>query len=70
MTMQPVDSSAIRAIGHDPESNKLRVQFQTGGTYEYDGVPAEVHADLMAAPSIGRHHSQNIRGLYSSTKVL
>jgi KTSC domain len=69
MKMQPVESSNIRSIGHDAESNTLRVEFKNGGTYEYDGVPAEVHDDLIDAPSKGQHLHKHIRGMYPAKRV-
>jgi hypothetical protein len=65
MTMERVESGNIREVGHDPASNTLRIRFIHGGTYDYFGVPAEAHADLMAAASKGQHFHQHIRGRYA-----
>jgi hypothetical protein len=73
--MTPVTSSNIHAIGHDPVTNTLKVQFKDKSgaptaTWEYDGVPAEKHAALMAAtPSIGSHFAKNIKGQHEGRKV-
>jgi len=54
--MVKVVSSNAHMIGHDPDANELHVQFKSDGpTYIYDGVTADEHAELMAAPSIGKH---------------
>jgi hypothetical protein len=66
MKMEPVNSSAIKAVAHDPATDQLRVQFPSGKTHVYYGVPAEEHAKLMGADSIGSHFSRNIRGVYKS----
>lgn len=69
MQMQPVESSQIEAIGHDPESNTLRVRFKSGGEYEYADVPAEAHQALMAAPSVGSHFHKHVRNAFAATRV-
>jgi hypothetical protein len=47
MTMQPVNSSNIAAIGYDPETQTLAIEFRSGGTYEYYDVPEQVFEGLM-----------------------
>jgi hypothetical protein len=70
MTLTPVNSSGIAAIGHDPVTNTLRVQFTSGATYEYAGVSAEHHTNLIGAKSIGQHFQTHIRcGGFKHTKV-
>lgn len=64
MELTPVTSSSIRAIGHDPSTNTLAVQFVSGRTYHYHGVTSDEHAALMAAPSIGKHHNAHVRGKF------
>lgn len=53
MQMQPVNSSAIAAVGH--EGTTLRVQFTSGDTYEYQDVDADRFNALITAESPGRH---------------
>jgi hypothetical protein len=52
MNMQPVDSSAIKAIGY--EDGTMRVEFGSGGVYEYQGISQGVYDNLVNAPSIGK----------------
>lgn len=59
--LTPVTSSNIAAVGHDPSTNELHVQFKSGGTHIYSGVTAEDHNDLIAAESIGSHFHRHIR---------
>jgi hypothetical protein len=59
--MQAVESSAIKSIGHHPQTNTLRVEFLTGGVYDYPEVTAEEHQLIMAAESKGRHIAKHIR---------
>ena len=37
-----VSSSNIRAIGYDPQSQALELEFLNGGIYQYLGVPQTV----------------------------
>jgi hypothetical protein len=61
MTMEPVESSNLKEVGYDPDTQVLRVKFHNGGLYEFDGVSEEKHAALMAADSKGRHFMTHIR---------
>lgn len=61
MKMEPVESSAIKAVGYDPKSKLLAVQFTSGDTYHYENVPEHVHEGLMSARSVGGHFHQHIR---------
>lgn len=57
VTMAPVTSSQIAAIGHDAENNHLYVQFhpskkeqeagKAGSVYRYDNFEASHHAALL-----------------------
>lgn len=66
--MTPVESSSIAAIDHDPDSNTLMVEFKTGQTYHYAGVPASAHAALMASKSKGMHFQAHIRGKFDAVR--
>ena len=59
VTMQPVQSAAMKAVGHDPASNTLWVQFPSGKHYSYPDVSAGEHSALMSAPSLGKHFNQH-----------
>jgi len=62
MSLTPVSSTAIRAIGYDGYT--LVVVFRNTGRYDHPGVPYEVYAGLMAASSKGAFYNRNIRGRY------
>lgn len=62
MSMMPVSSAAIRAVGYD--GHTLRVEFHNTGVYDHPGVPYSVYAGLMAASSKGRYYNRHIRGRY------
>ncbi|MDB5663090.1 MAG: hypothetical protein JWN59_1428 [Sphingomonas bacterium] len=67
--MPPVDSSAILTIDHDAATARLVIRFVSGRRYAYAGVPAEVYAAMLAAPSMGVFFNAHIRGVYPFTAV-
>ncbi len=69
MERRPVASSVIRAVGYDPKTKVLAVEFHTGRLYEYARVPAKIAAVLPAAPSIGSYFNRYIRTRYSAVEV-
>ena len=64
MEMIPVQSSDVAAVGYDQETHTLRIQFVTGATYDYSGVPCEDYSDLLAASSKGKYLNARIKGHY------
>lgn len=69
MEMQFVDSSNIERIGYDPDSNTLRIEFKTSGTYDYHNVPESVFDEIKLASSVGRYYAANVKHAYAYTKV-
>lgn len=67
--MVPVQSSNVKAIGHDPETQELHVHFHNGGQYVYAEVPAEKHQALVAADSIGNHLHAHIKGKHAHRRL-
>jgi hypothetical protein len=61
MERQPVKSSQIVSIGHDPATRELHIEFNSGGVYRYEDVSVEEHQALIAAESIGKHFGKFIR---------
>lgn len=55
MRRKPVDSSSLVSVGYDPKRRILEIEFEGGGVYDYLGVPPEVFAALMEAPSKGAY---------------
>lgn len=64
--MKKVQSSNIEAVGWT--DGKLTVHFKNGTAYHYDGVPADVHAKLMTAESVGKHFNEFIKGKFDHKK--
>lgn len=65
--MIPCESSQIAAIGHDPETNTLAIQFPAktgiGSVYHYQNFTAEDFAAFSAAESKGAHFGKHIKPL-------
>ena len=64
-----VKSRDLAIVGYDPETKTLEVAFRNGGVYQYTGVPAQIHQNLMSASSHGTYFNQNIKDRYPSTKL-
>lgn len=64
MQLETVDSSAIHAIGYDPDLRVLEVIFNTGRIYQFTDVPPEQFEALRRAESKGRYFSEHIRGVH------
>jgi hypothetical protein len=60
----PIDSSALEAVAYDAATQRLEIEFRDGRTYEYRNIPAEVHRDLMRAPSKGQYFNAAIRARF------
>lgn len=70
MIRQSVTSSNLRAVGYDPITRTLEIEFQDGAVYQYDGVPPDVHAGLMQASSHGSYHHRHIKNRYPYRRIL
>mgnify|MGYP001561616820 CR=1 FL=1 len=61
-------STLIQALGYDPDTATLGVQFHDGAVYHYQHVTPAVYAGLLGATSLGSHFGQFIRGQYIAVK--
>jgi len=57
--MQPVQSSNIKAVGHDGKD--LFVQFHSGATWRYAEVPKATFDEMRAHHSVGSYFAKFIR---------
>ena len=69
MERKRISSSKIRAIGYDPKSQILEVEFNDGKLLAYSGVSPEVHRRFMAAPSPVAFFDDKIDENYPSRRV-
>jgi hypothetical protein len=64
ITMHPVKSSNVKAIGHDGEN--LIVDFLNGRAYRYLGVPESILMDGLGAISVGKWLNTAIKPVYAA----
>lgn len=62
MDRTPVTSSAIKSVGHDPDTNTLEVEFHNGTIEQHADRTAEHFSAFVGAESIGKHYHQEYRG--------
>jgi YD repeat-containing protein len=60
MERKKVNSSKLRSVGYDERGRVLEVELTDGSVFQYNGVSAEVHRRLMAAPSIVSYYQDKI----------
>ena len=64
MDMIPVRSSAISAVGYDPDTLRMYIRFQQGHTYTFCRVPQHIFDGLLSATSKGTYYDHHIRDRY------
>ncbi len=64
MQIKSVNSSAISAVGYDPQSGIMSITFKQGKTYDFCGVPQHIYDGLISAGSVGSYYNSNIRDRY------
>lgn len=69
MNRVPVISSNISEIGYDQASSILEVLFTNGTLYQYNGVPAQVHDELMVASSHGSFLNSYVKGRFPYVRL-
>lgn len=62
--MQPVTSTAIRAVGYDEPSQRLRIEFVQGKAYDFCAVPQTMFKALVNAASKGKFYHNTIKDQY------
>ena len=72
MQRQTVDSTQLKSVGFDEESNTLEIEFQKGSVYQYSGPRVKEYYDgLMAAQSsgdsVGQYFNRVIRHCTDTT---
>jgi hypothetical protein len=64
MKMLRVRSSAIRAVGYNPVTRRMKIKFIQGDTYDFCGVPPHIYERLLNARSKGTYYNDHIRDRY------
>ncbi|MFM0432328.1 KTSC domain-containing protein [Paraburkholderia aspalathi] len=75
ITLDSIVSSQIGAIGHDPLTNTLAMQFKAkkdAPVYHYANVDAAMFEALKTAESVGKHFATHIKAFplqYPSKRI-
>jgi hypothetical protein len=74
MEMQPVVSSNISALGYDPATRTLRIEFKPSRTgkgpqYDYFDVEPATVDEMVKAESMGSFFRANIMGVHKFERV-
>ncbi len=65
MNMINVDSTAMNAIGYDPKTRVLRIEFVQGQPYNFCNVPQNIFDGLKNAIGFhGEYFNDHIRDKY------
>jgi len=67
MVRFPVSSSNLRSIGYS--DGTLEIEFNSGGIYQYRGVPESAYMSLMSASSKGTYFHNFIKDRYPTVKI-
>ncbi len=69
MNRQFVQSSNLKSVGYDRETNVLEIEFHSGGVYQYLNVPESVFKALLNAVSKGTYFHDNIKERYRYKRI-
>jgi len=57
-------STHIARIQYNPDNARLRVEFRSGSTYEYEDVPYDVVNGFIEAESAGKYFNAHVKSKY------
>lgn len=69
MDRYPVSSSHLAAVGYEPSSLTLEIEFKDGSVYQYFDVPEFEYYELVNSSSVGRYFHSNIEDHYQYTRL-
>jgi hypothetical protein len=69
MNVTAVESFTLATIAYDRTRGLLQLEFSSRAVYQYFGVPASVHEDLLRAPSKGSYFNRAIRGRFPFSRI-
>ena len=65
----PVESSAVEAVGYDPEDRDLYIRYVGGAVYAYVDVPEDRYRALLEADSKGTFVNREIKPHYRHRRL-
>jgi hypothetical protein len=69
MERMMVESRSVSAIGYDPATFELEIEFRNGRTYRYQQVPEAAYRLLLQAPSLGEFVNKQIKPRFDAREV-
>ena len=72
MKREPVQSSNLKSVGYDVDTQILEIEFHDGRIYQYSDVPEYEYERLMTARSHGKYFAKEIKkypGRYPYVRV-
>ena len=69
MNKAMVESTTLLSLAYDEARELLQLEFRSGSTYSYFGVPSAVHEGLLEAPSKGSYFNSAIRGRFPYVRL-
>ena len=59
--LEPVKSSNILKMGHDPSTDSAYVEFRNGGVWRYRNVSRAIYDEWKKSGSVGSYHAMFIK---------
>jgi hypothetical protein len=69
MERKRVNSSKLRSVGYDENTQTLEIEFSNGQVYQYVKVYPEVYRRFMAAPNATAFYEDKIAEDYTGRRV-
>ncbi|NQW03576.1 MAG: KTSC domain-containing protein [Acidobacteria bacterium] len=69
MQRHPIESTSIKAVAYDADSQTLEVLFHRYGTFRYSGVPEFLFRGLLLASSKGNYFNRRIKDRFPFEEV-
>ena len=69
MARVDLKSTSLNAATYQDQSAFLELEFRSGVSYRYLGVPEQVYRELLSAESKGRYFNQHIRNRFAYAKM-
>ena len=69
MERRRVNSSKLRSVGYDENTQTLEIEFANGQVYQYVKVYPEVYRRFMAAPNPTSFYEDKIAEDYTGRRV-
>lgn len=66
---EPVQSTALAAVGYSRRLHALEIEFRDGLIYRYFEVPPPTYRELLSAGSKARFYNRHVRGKYRCVRV-